>query len=129
MAIRMVSQADLVMGQLLDAAEKRAYRIAILQRNHIVKSMAGPRSGKWYTVPGTSRRYQASAPGEYPAVRTGFLRADVKFKVVRDNLGVYAFVGADVYYAGYVENMRPWLQRSFEEIQPQVEQIMAEPLI
>lgn len=53
---------------------QRAYRASNELRNAELYVLRGQRSGKRYRVPGTRRKYTASAPGESPAVRTGVFR-------------------------------------------------------
>ena len=53
---------------------QRAYRASNELRNAELYVLRGQRSGKKYRVPGTRRKYTASAPGESPAVRTGVFR-------------------------------------------------------
>ncbi len=51
----------------------RTYRAANALRNaslDVLQKQAG-HGGRWYRVPGTKKRYRASAPGQVPAVRTG----------------------------------------------------------
>lgn len=43
-------------------------------RNAELDVLRGQRGGRIYTVPGTKAKYQASAPGQPPAVRTGAFR-------------------------------------------------------
>ncbi len=52
----------------------RAYRTSNELRNSSLIVLRGQRSGRRYRVPGTKQTYQASAPGESPAVRTGMFR-------------------------------------------------------
>jgi hypothetical protein len=54
--------------------EGRAYVAANELRNAELEVLRGQRGGRIYTVPGTKARYQASAPGQPPAVRTGAFR-------------------------------------------------------
>lgn len=54
--------------------EGRAYVAANELRNAELQVNRGQGGGRIYTVPGTKRRYQASAPGSPPAVRTGAFR-------------------------------------------------------
>lgn len=54
--------------------ERRSYLAANELRNASQLVLRGQRSGRRYRVPGTKRRYTASAPGEPPAVRTGAFR-------------------------------------------------------
>lgn len=53
---------------------QKAYRASNELRNAELYVLRGQRSGKKYRVPGTRRKYTASAPGESPAVRTGVFR-------------------------------------------------------
>jgi len=53
---------------------RRAHRASNELRNAELYVLRGQRSGKRYRVPGTRRKYTASAPGESPAVRTGVFR-------------------------------------------------------
>ena len=53
---------------------QRAYRASNELRNAELYVLRGQRSGKKYRVPGTRRKYTASAPGESPAVLTGVFR-------------------------------------------------------
>lgn len=44
-----------------------------------------------------------SVPGSGPAVRTGRLRGSITWQLGRDAAGLYAVIGSNVEYAGYVE--------------------------
>ncbi|MCL2487417.1 MAG: hypothetical protein FWE80_01900 [Oscillospiraceae bacterium] len=52
----------------------RTFRASNALRSAALYLLRGERSGRVYKVPNTRRRYQASAPGESPAVRTGIFR-------------------------------------------------------
>jgi hypothetical protein len=52
----------------------RAYRASNELRNAALYVLRGQRSGRRYKIPFTGKTYQASAPGEPPAVRTGVFR-------------------------------------------------------
>lgn len=54
--------------------ESRAWDAANELRNAELEILRGQRGGRIYGVPGTKTRYQASAPGQPPAVRTGAFR-------------------------------------------------------
>lgn len=54
--------------------ESRSYAAANELRNAELLVLRGQRGGRKYRVPGTKRYYQASAPGQPPAVRTGAFR-------------------------------------------------------
>lgn len=114
-------------------AQKRALRIGHMLRNYIVTQLAGQRSGRVYRVPGTKRFYTASAPGEYPAVRTGYLRRSIRTVVRQDLWGVYAVVGTDVPYGASLERRgaqglkggRPWLTRAYAEMLPEIRKVLS----
>ena len=72
-----------------DDAEQRFRMLAIFLQNAVSASytgmialMTGPKSGRRYKVGRTT--YQASAPGQAPAVRTGFLRTSITINKVND---------------------------------------------
>jgi hypothetical protein len=73
-----MSTIDVAVKQITDSIklqmESRSYRAANEMRNAALLVLRGQRSGRRYLVPGTKRYYQASAPGEPPAVRTGIFR-------------------------------------------------------
>ena len=52
----------------------RAYRATNHLRNASLYVLRGQRSGRRYRIPYSKKTYQASAPGEPPAVRTGVFR-------------------------------------------------------
>jgi hypothetical protein len=69
-----------------DAEERFRMLVVFLQRavkasyTGMIALMTGAKSGKRYKVGGTV--YQASAPGQAPAVRTGFLRTSITISPV-----------------------------------------------
>lgn len=72
-----------------DDAEQRFRILAVFLQNAVSASytgmialMTGPKSGRRYKVGRTT--YQASAPGQAPAVRTGFLRTSITINKVND---------------------------------------------
>lgn len=97
-------------------------------RNEILQSMRPPKGGETYTVPGTKRKYQASAPGEAPAVATGRLRGSVGIRLDEDRLGATIGVHelSQVKYAAALEfgtakmEARPWLFPAFEKTKKRV---------
>lgn len=79
----------------------RAYRVANELRNASQEVLRGQRSGRTYRVPGTRRRYTASAPGESPANRTGAFRASwqPKTETIKsgvDGMSVRAYVESSI---------------------------------
>lgn len=77
--------------------------------------LIGDRTGRKYNVPGTKKKYTASAPGEAPARRTGALATDYKPKVK----GFIGIVGSMLLYALMLEKgtkkmaPRPHLGKAF----------------
>jgi len=72
-----------------DDAEQRFRMLAIFLQNAVSASytgmialMTGPKSGRRYKVGETT--FQASAPGQAPAVRTGFLRTSITIGKIND---------------------------------------------
>lgn len=86
----------------------------------VVRELTGARSGRIYLVPGTARKYVASAAGEAPASRTGMLRQRYRFRVVGPNYMEVGEVGSPDMYALYLEKgtrkmaARPHLQAAFD---------------
>jgi hypothetical protein len=74
--------ASSVIGKIVNTTLKgvekevasRAYRASNELRNASLYVLRGQRSGHRYKIPHTKQTYQASAPGEAPAVRTGVFR-------------------------------------------------------
>lgn len=76
-----VSLDDIVQGKIQiikQEMERRSYSGANELRNAALLILRGQGSGRLYRVPGTKRKYQASAPGEPPAMRTGIFRMSWK---------------------------------------------------
>jgi hypothetical protein len=74
-----------------DDAEVRFRMLAVFLQKAVsaaftgmIALMTGPKSGRRYKLPGTQTIYQASAPGEAPAVRTTFLRTSITIGKVND---------------------------------------------
>ena len=76
------SQASELIGKTIKTTLKgleqevstRAYRASNELRTASLYILRGQRSGRRYKLPFSKRSYQASAPGEAPAVRTGIFR-------------------------------------------------------
>jgi hypothetical protein len=136
-----------------------AHRVSVLILRSIQKRLSGPRSGRWYPAPGNKfydryskqssapnyhvkftgthdraeiigAAYQASAPGEPPAVRTGRLRqsffavitkkSDLRFEVaVRSNV----FYADDLEYGGEKISARPFIRPVMEELMPVISEM------
>lgn len=117
----------------------RAHRISNELRNSELQVMSGQRSGRIYRKPHSKATYQASAPGEPPAVRTGTLRRSFNPGVEGTPSGksytVKSFIKTDLKYATYLENgtsrtaPRPFKERILEKSEPRIKQIMSEPFL
>lgn len=70
--------AEKICTDIKHQMESRAVDAANELRNAELKILRGQRGGRIYGVPGTKKRYQASAPGQPPAVRTGTFRLSWK---------------------------------------------------
>lgn len=124
-----------VSGQVLS----RGTRAVNALRNAELEILRGQRSGKTYRVLYTKRAtYQASAPGEPPARRTGSLRmhwsGDVEYgKTVGNNVEVTAVIESGEKYSTYLENgtrkmePRPFVEKIKEKAKPEIEKIYNEP--
>lgn len=116
-------------------AAARAVYVGQAARDAIVKGMQEPKTGRLYRVPGTRVMYRASAPGEYPAIRTGALRASIKsvFKWDKTNQMFSAFVGTHLLYGMFLElgtrtmARRPWLSRGLRDARAKIMKIIQTP--
>lgn len=72
------AEAEAVLAAIKAQLPSRAFRGANELRNSALDVLQGQGSGRTYKVPGTSRHYRASAPGEVPAKRTGLFRISWK---------------------------------------------------
>jgi len=153
------SNVDDVIKKLGEEAEKKVEESVHAVRNEIQETLSGPRSGKRYRVPDTHRKpaavktmidgeivtktisakpgtyYVASAEGEPPASRLGFLRSTIGWKVERTGniFGgnkIVGRVGSPMPYAPHLEfgtkNMEPreFFQPSFERAEPRIRKIL-----
>lgn len=76
------------------AAADRLVEALLFMTTEVKKTLRGGRSGRMYKVPGTRRRYRASAPGEPPARRLGNLVNSIEWRFDKSELvgavGVHA---------------------------------------
>lgn len=133
MTVKVRSFVKEVQKRMEDEAKKKAIEVGNAIRNKVLEGMRGPWTGKTYRVPGTARTYTASAPGEYPAVRLGALKASIKMVVRQDLYGVYAVVGTLIPYAKYLEGrgpndpgIRPFLSKAYAEALPEIRRILGQ---
>jgi hypothetical protein len=106
--INMHISAQINIQQFLRACEQGAEQnilaAAIEWHDGIVRiKLTGPRSGRFYRVPGTNVNYQASAPGESPASRLGVLRQNYRFMVERRGTRTDGVVGSPTPYSVHLE--------------------------
>lgn len=101
-------------------------------RGKVLEKLSGPRSGATYPVPGTSRDYTASAPGEAPAQRTGRLRQSYEVSQVTHEAGRQKIeVGSRLAYAVMLERgtsrmaPRPHLEPAMREAESEIRQIFS----
>ena len=114
-----VSNAPAVVMAIENGTAKSVMRAAVHVSNQVKKNMTGTKHGRLYKKEGSKRRYRASAPGEYPAIKFGQLRGSVMWK---SSAGT-AYVYTNVLHGAYLEdpkNTRPigrrrWLKRTFDE--------------
>lgn len=112
-----------------DAASKLMAEAVNEVRNTVLETLSGTRSGRTYKVPGTSRTYTASRPGEPPAQATGRLRQSIKTDIRGEGKKVIGSIGTDLEYAKGLEfgthrvAARPFLKPSFEKAVPKIKQI------
>lgn len=124
------SNLHIVLEALNGRIERNVERACIHLQNQTKKTLTGQRSGRIYRVAGTKQRYQASAPGEPPAVRTGMLRNSIKYTVHGVSLSVKGVVGTGVRYAEWLEfgtskmAPRPFLGPTFERERLTVKRIL-----
>jgi len=87
------------------ATENQLLAAAILWHKSLVDQvLVGQRSGRIYPVPkAINKKYQASAPGEPPARRTGAMAGDYKPRVRETAEGTIGEVGSTFEYAQWME--------------------------
>lgn len=126
MSIRYVSFRPAVIAAITVASRKAVEAALIEGRNKTVKNLTGTRHGITYKVPGTSRTYTASSPGEFPAIATGELRSSVKYKIGIKHGKAYGVVGTDVEHGLALEKKpaskggREWLRPSLKQARPKM---------
>lgn len=127
-------------NQVTQEAKSRGYRAANALRSASLEVLRGQRSGKIYRKPFTKKAtYQASAPGEPPAVRSGTLRRSWQPRAQSEKDGgsvtVHPAIWTDVKYAPILQEGSPKMEpRPFEEpiiekAKPEIEAIFGKPYL
>lgn len=113
-------------SEIEKAKAKKAMEAAVHVRNKVVEKLSGNGTGRTYKVPGTSRTYTASSPGQPPAVLFGDLRKSIQF----DAKGNTALVGSELKKSKDLEfgtkkiAPRPFLKPTFVEEVDAIGQIL-----
>ena len=120
----------------------RTYRASNELRNASLHVLRGQRSGRRYKIPFTSKTYQASAPGESPAVRTGIFRLSWGTHVRVEKSGVHfkavASIESNVKVGGHLLGdmlehgtkrmaARPYKQAVRNHAMPKIKEIYNKP--
>jgi hypothetical protein len=133
-----------IFSQSVEAAKNAVDDAAGHLRESILITLSGQRTGIRYPVPGTSQAtYQASAPGEPPAVMVGNLRKSISASPATvDGDVVWSAVGPDEKVVPYARRLeyggtsmarngrpvyiapRPYLRPTFIEQQSAMENIL-----
>lgn len=101
------AETEAILNAIKTQLPSRAYRGANELKNAAMDILGGQGSGRTYKVPGSSRTYTASAPGEVPAKRSGHFR--IKW-IPRSFGGGTTFTSRienNVKYAYWLENGTP----------------------
>lgn len=101
------AETEAILAAIKQQLPSRAYRGANELRNSALDVLAGQGSGRTYRVPGTSRYYTASAPGEVPAKRTGAFRLSWKPDSFGGGTTFTSRIESSIKYADWLENGTP----------------------
>ena len=113
-------------------AQKRIFKATQYVRGQVLETLSGERSGREYTVPGTSVKYTASAPGQPPAVATSELRESIDYLITDNKREVEGHVGTPLDKGLMLEGgtinikPRPWLRPTFERSRDEIKRILTE---
>lgn len=130
---KLTSHIDNVIREMEKEYRDRMKEATHEVRNETLEVLSGPRHGRQYRVPGTKRKYTASAPGEAPATATAELRQSVGTKIEGKGRGIIGYVGSDSDHAKPMEfgtktiAPRPWLRVAFERAEAKVKSILSRP--
>jgi len=124
------SNTNNVVKSIEDVAARRMWQALNHVRSVTVETLSGTRHGKVAQVPGTSRTYIQSAPGEPPAVMLGDLRRSIKIQMEAKRDRLIGYVGSELEKAPKLEfgsgalKPRPYLRPSFQKAKQRIEEIM-----
>jgi HK97 gp10 family phage protein len=128
---KFTSQAGKAIDQIEKAQKEQLTKACLAVQKVAFDKLGGPGKGRWYRVPGTKRRYQASEPGDPPAIRTGILRKTLHYAISETDGEMVGMIGSSQKYAPALEfgtstmSPRPWLRPSFEEASVEAKSILA----
>lgn len=106
----------------------------------LIEKVSGVGSGEVYRVPGTDTKYQASAPGEAPAVQLANLKKKIAVEIdnrsreIQAYVGVrgvpyakrleFGFVGTDSKGRVYNQAPRPFFNVTYEEQREYIKRLL-----
>jgi hypothetical protein len=136
MPVRFKSNLPQTLKKMRLAFAQRMVRAVKAVANELKHSvLRGPRSGRMYRLPGRGNLwYQASAPGQPPAFRTGAMNDSVSYTVgvyghrILGRVGALDTLGRP--YPRYLEGgttrmqPRPWLRKTMLRLTPRVGSIL-----
>ncbi len=130
--VQFVSNFQKVSAEIDKAAVKQMTAACNEARNQVLQNLSGSRTGRRYRVPGTSRYYTASSPGQYPAVQIGDLKGSIRYVVVGKGTEVDGYLGTDKFHGLILEKKAPskggreWLRPSLVKAQPKINSILSQ---
>lgn len=130
------SSIDKAIHQIEGGFEENLLAATMEWHAGVVEDMlVGDRSGREYRIPGSTRTYRASMPGEAPATRTGALRNSYRFRTRNTTSGLVGEVGSYLDYAVYLENgtkrmaPRPHLLPAYYKREKEIKRILRRVVI
>lgn len=131
-----------IVNSIKTQMESRTVRASNELKNSELNVIQGQGSGRVYRVPSTGGYYQASAPGEVPAVRTGAFRNSWQAKAEGSGDVFHAKIESNLHVNGYLlgeilENgtpggkiaPRPHHQKILDDAEPKITRIYSEPYV
>lgn len=116
-----------LLAMLPEEVESRMQAVATLIEGEVKEILTGQRRGKWYKVPATNRKYQASLPFEAPAVRLGDLLRDYRGFTIGSGIYTEAIIASPTIYSKWLEfgtkkmAARPHMRRAVYNVLNQIE--------